>query len=634
MKKINILTAALVISLSLNPDVRGTTSIDVSSWLFPISVEKASILGQSSHPADDNEVRIVNGINTMEIKYDGDIKVGNDDRSIRSISPGGYLTFSVRTFGNKRELTITSDKSGQLSYAYYEGRTEIPFEPEGREWMEDVLIDVIRASGIDAEGRTNRIYSDSGLNGFIDEIKEIRSNSVKRRYFSALLSGHNLPNQELKAIAESITRTMSSDSERSRLFREYADLFLKDNEVAVSYFSAFSRLSSNSERGRIYRNIDEALDFSDPMLVDAYFQGIDRISSNSEKGNVLRHTLGTKEMTDRAYVSIFNTVAKLSSSSEAGRVIRTTDKLNLNNKELTAACFAAINRISSNSEKSSALRHLISRNALEEQAMVSFLNSCMSISSSSEKSRVLMSIADIDLAGNQMIREQYFNAINSISSESESGRVLRYTLEKHDMDNNSMQELLESAEGLSSSTEKSRVLRTITGLDLVGERELSGQYFNTVNSISSDSESGRTLRYTLEKHELDRNSMRALFESAAKLSSSSERSNVLRTAIPYMIYDQTVLDAYFKAVTTTSSSSEQGRILRDLINRGKLDSRVITGVLNSARTISSSTEKGSVLRAVAPKIPENDSTLRDLYMETAKTIGSDSEYRRTIDALM
>ena len=123
-------------------------------------------------------------------------------------------------------------------------------------------------------------------------------------------------------------------------------------------------------------------------------------------------------------------------------------------------------------------------------------------------------------------------------------------------------------------------------------------------------------------------------ESAARISSSTERSSVLRASIPHMIYEQTVLDKYFGAVSTTSSSTEQGRILRDLIERGKLDKQVITGILSTTKSISSNTEKGSVLRAVAPKIPDVDRDLRDLYMETAKSLSSDSEYRRAVEAII
>ena len=74
-------------------------------------------------------------------------------------------------------------------------------------------------------------------------------------------------------------------------------------------------------------------------------------------------------------------------------------------------------------------------------------------------------------------------------------------------------------------------------------------------------------------------------------------------------------------------------MLRTLAAAEGLNPKAVKGILICARAISSSTEKGSVLRAVAPKI-KGDHELRDVYMDTAKTLGSDSEYRRAVEAIM
>jgi hypothetical protein len=565
MKKIRNLVSLIAICLLWNISPVNAANINISSWLVPSTSDKSETLYQSYNQADRNQFRIVNGLNAMEIKFDGDISVSDNDRSIRSISPGGYLSFSIRTFGNKRELTISSDRTGRLSYEYFEGRTEVPFEPEGRKWMEDILIDVVRSSGIDAVGRSNRIYLAKGLSGFLDEMLNISSNSVKSLYYSALLSEHSLPNKELQALAESITRTISSNTERGRLYRKYSDIFLEDSDVAVSYFSAVSRLSSNSERGRIYRNVDNKLDFSDRTLVDAYFQGIDKMISDAETGSVLRHTLKNQDLTPQAQVHLFHSVARMTSSTEAGLVIRSTGDLDLENRDVAEACFAAIDRIASETETGSALRHILANNEIKGPTMEYYLNSCRRISSSTEKSRALRSIKEIDLAGNDAVKEQYFNAISTLSSTTESGRVLRYTL---------------------------------------------------------------------ENHSLDKGSMVSLYESTARLSSSTERSSVLRASIPHLIYEQTVLDAFFRTVSTTSSPTEQGRVLRALIEKGESNKIVSIGTLNTARRISSNTEKGSVLRAIAPKIPKEDTELKELYMEAVKTLSSNTEYRRAVDAML
>ena len=544
--------------------VFGVFLICSSVPLESAEIDLSYLFGLSSHSVDRGDISVIDGVNSMEIKFDGDITIANDDRSVKSISPGGYLNFSIRTFGNKRELTVTSNRSGQLEYEYFEGRTEVPFEPGGRAWMEDVLIDVVRSSGIDASGRANRIYGQKGLEGFLEEMGEISSNSVKGSYFRALLREQTLGDQELKAIAESITRTISSNSERGRLFRENSDLFLQENEVAVSYLSAASRLSSNSERGRIYRNISRKLDFTDPVLVDAYFQGVDRLSSDAERGSILRHTIHTQDLYPYVQVNLFRSVSRISSNSESGRVIRTLETVELQDRDVAIAFFNAIDRISSSSEKSMSLRHVLDRSEISGDVMQGFLNSTRKISSDSETSSVLRSIKEIDLAGDPAVREAYFS---------------------------------------------------------------------TVGAISSSSEKGRTLRYALDQHSMNANAQVALLEVTARLSSNTEKSMVLRHAIPKLVYKQRVLDAFFAAVNATSSSSEQGRILRAMVTDGKPENNVIRGVLDSAGRISSNSEKGAVLRAVAPKIDREDDELRKLYLETARTLSSDSEFRRATEVI-
>ena len=65
------------------------------------------------------------GFTYFDIKHNGKITVTDDDRGIKSISPGGYLKISKKTFGNKRTLLIESNSNGELQYSYTEGRRRL-----------------------------------------------------------------------------------------------------------------------------------------------------------------------------------------------------------------------------------------------------------------------------------------------------------------------------------------------------------------------------------------------------------------------------------------------------------------------------------------------------------------------------
>ena len=160
----------------------------------------------TSESYGNDEICYSDNLTTYNISHNGNIRVADDDQSIVSISPGGYLRFSAKTFGNQRRIEIESGSGGNLTCKYFEENREIPFEPEGKKWLGEVLIHVIRASGIDADNRAVRIYKKSGLNGFFDEIMQISSNSVKDLYFSALLSNQKLPEEELALTYQSVLK--------------------------------------------------------------------------------------------------------------------------------------------------------------------------------------------------------------------------------------------------------------------------------------------------------------------------------------------------------------------------------------------------------------------------------------------
>jgi hypothetical protein len=107
-------------------------------------------------------------LSSYDVQVNGDIEVNDTDSGIKSISPGGYLKISKKAFGNKRSVVVESDSRGELTYEYYEGSKKIPYEPEGRKWLSDVLLEVVRLTGIDAEGRTKRIHAKRGVDGVLE----------------------------------------------------------------------------------------------------------------------------------------------------------------------------------------------------------------------------------------------------------------------------------------------------------------------------------------------------------------------------------------------------------------------------------------------------------------------------------
>ena len=55
------------------------------------------------------------------------------------MSDGAYLEISKTVFGSKRTIVIESIGGGKFKKQYYESRTMVNWEPEGREWLAEIL---------------------------------------------------------------------------------------------------------------------------------------------------------------------------------------------------------------------------------------------------------------------------------------------------------------------------------------------------------------------------------------------------------------------------------------------------------------------------------------------------------------
>ncbi|MEQ8807650.1 MAG: hypothetical protein RIE59_01170, partial [Imperialibacter sp.] len=200
--------------------------------VFCFAIVTAQAAGEDSLKTKTyrNDFKMVGNASSLEIKVRGSVKVNDADTEVTAITPGGYLTIRKTTFGNKKELTISSNDAGQLSYEFYDNRTQINFEPEGRKWLADVLLEVIHSTGVAAEDRVKRFYRKGGVDAVIDEIGEINSSSGKGEYFSFLLETNGLSEAGLSKIALAIGKDIPSSSTRGELLREYDYKFFSSSK--------------------------------------------------------------------------------------------------------------------------------------------------------------------------------------------------------------------------------------------------------------------------------------------------------------------------------------------------------------------------------------------------------------------
>ena len=210
--------------------------ISTSTGLF--AAKKINIEPQSWEKRE-HHYKSKDSFGTFEITYKGKIVVSENDKDITGISPNGYIKISKASFGNERIINIESDADGKLSRKYFEGKNEQDYEPSGKEWLADILIDVIRKTGISADQRVKRIYNKKGIEGVLDEIEEVGESGSSGNYVRIIgvyyeninISGNgNIRNIYTKSLVDNIN--------------------LKKEDLALT-FRAIINVHSNSTKGTL-----------------------------------------------------------------------------------------------------------------------------------------------------------------------------------------------------------------------------------------------------------------------------------------------------------------------------------------------------------------------------------------------
>jgi hypothetical protein len=468
-------------------------------------------------------------INDLEVSYKGKIKVTDNDEDIKSISPGGFLKISNRTFGNRRTVIIMSDSDGKLTREYYIGKNLQEWEPEGRIWLAENLIDVLRSTGIDAEGRTRRIYKSDGVDGVVDEISSISSNSVIKKYFEALLDIDGISDGDKSKIIEEICMTMTSNSQISSLLRKYDEIYMKNNKLAHAYFNCVSQLSSNTETGI-----------------------------------VLRHVLENNQLTNEMKVYLLNCVDYMTSNTEMSLVL----------KEFN--------------------------NYFPEDNDVS---------------------------------DAYFNAIDNMTSNTSISVTLIDLMDKHKLREYDQIKLLLVTSHLSSNTSMFEVLRKYN-YSFTNNNNIAGTYFRTLNSFTSNTDLSGVMRDLLNKQTLTDISMMKFLRTARNFTSNTDMSMVLTSSIKYLnLENQAVMTEFFSTVEGFTSNTDMASVLRRLIDRKDLTKENIIDILKICNYFTSNVEMEHVMIKLSKHIDNDDETLKEIYINTAQMLTSQTSYKNVMDAL-
>jgi hypothetical protein len=81
------------------------------------------------------EMTTRNGLTSLSVKIDGAIEFTDDDRDVKSLSPGGHFRMEEGTWLSGRVYDVKADSAGNLTKTYSVGSSVKPLDSEGRAWL-------------------------------------------------------------------------------------------------------------------------------------------------------------------------------------------------------------------------------------------------------------------------------------------------------------------------------------------------------------------------------------------------------------------------------------------------------------------------------------------------------------------
>ena len=477
---------------------------------------------RSSSKLKTHTYRSNTGVASTDLEYRGKIIFTDDDRDVRSISSGGFIKFSKRTFGTKRTIVLEGNANGTITREFYEGSRELPFEPEGRKWMESVLPEIIRNTGLGADTRVARFYKKGGIDAVLNEIEEINSSYVGAIYYNATFSLSGVRKADIAKAVEHAGENISSSYELGKLLSSNASLLLADKNTSAAMEKATSEISSDYEQAKVYKTILKAnLDDNTIQLV---IDGLDNISSNYEKSGVLTGII-TYDLSDENLELIFEAVADMSSSYEQSKVLQILIKEQYLNEVTSTRLLSTTKTISSSYEKSKVVQTLINSKQLTSKEIAAVADFSQAISSDYEQSKLLQSLVNNESADEEGL-DMIIKMSSSISSSYEQAKLLSQVLDSRNFKGKNFLSAIEASEDISSGYERSKVLTKVIKHDNIRPRDY-----------------------------------KPLIEAVSDISSSYERSKLLMIMAPDLPNDSEVRASFFEAAKSLSDS-DYGKVMR------------------------------------------------------------------------
>ncbi|HEY4303052.1 MAG TPA: M56 family metallopeptidase [Gemmatimonadaceae bacterium] len=194
----------------------------------------------------------------------------------------------------------------------------------------------------------------------------------------------------------------------------------------------------------------------------------------------------------------------------------------------------------------------------------------------------------------------------------------------------------QAAVKLTSSFDKAELLVPIAKY-YVADDELASAYVTAASSISADFDRARTFNALLSVRaplgdKVVETAMNAL--AVRRMSDYEKRQVIVATTTDGRVLGPDARRAVIAAIATIGSSFDRRAAISTFVTRRQFNEQDAVGLIKAASTISGSFDRTEALVDIATHHRLDDAGVRQAYMKATESIGSSSDYRRAVQALV
>lgn len=328
----------------------------------------------------------------VELAFDADGRFAFNEREtdLATLADGAEVSIEETRGDTTRRIEFTAE-DGAIARRYEIEGDDAPFDAAARQWLAQVIPQVLRATGVDAEARVARLQARGGVPAVLDETDRIDSDYVRRVYLVELASQAD-PDAPQLSLAIAQAAKIGSDFERREALTALATEPALGQAQQLEALSAVESMDSDFEQRSVFEALAPAL-ADDAAVAAATRAALDAIESAFERREAIGYLAARQPLPPALLGAAITASADIDSDFERREALGSLAPHLRGQAQTVPAYIGAIAGIDSDFERREAIAGLVDATALDAAGYAAAIEAAAGIDSDFECRSALVSIA-------------------------------------------------------------------------------------------------------------------------------------------------------------------------------------------------------------------------------------------------